>query len=470
MKQLIRFLVVALALTTLVGCSANKPFRKSLPDPRGVGSILDCTNCYTIETNADYKLGVVEFDDQGWFWAHKQWRAVKEAIETEATNSPGGLTLVVFVHGWKNNADSDNGNVKMFRSVLASLSQTTAPRKLFGVYVGWRGLSATSDYLPPLAKELSFFNRKAVAERIGHQGAATQVFTELQVMQEEFNHQWPERPATELILIGHSFGGQLLYSSVCQVLTERLVIASRHKGKAPVKSFGNLVILLNPAFEASLYNNLIALATSSDIAYPTNSQRPVLAIFTSKTDWATKRIFPAGRFFSTWFENTRRPDDTNLFNITKQPTADQRQAILQTIGHDQEFLTYDLNYTNYGTTLPVAEKTFATETAQRETFIQNIESLRSQWMTDSFVTNTGYARPISYVFSNSIGDTRYACILEPRTNGRFAHKPGNPFLNVAVDKQIMDGHNDITNPVMVKFLRDFILFTQTNNINPRHIH
>jgi hypothetical protein len=34
----------------------------------------------------------------------------------------------------------------------------------------------------------------------------------------------------------------------------------------------------------------------------------------------------------------------------------------------------------------------------------------------------------------------------------------------------MDGHNDITNPVMVKFLRDFILFTQTNNINPRHIH
>lgn len=455
----------------LVGCATkNEPFRKNLPVPPNLPQdytnrpvnqpAINPTHALTIETNADFKIGYVEFDDQGWFWSHQQWVAVKNEIENEAANSTQGLTIIVFVHGWKNNADYNNDNVKMFRSVLTSLSQTMTPRKVFGVYVGWRGLSIKSDYFPmPAGEELSFYHRKDVAERIGHQGAATQVFTELEIMQEDLNvyNKSNNIPRTELVIIGHSFGGQLVYSAISQVLTERLVTATRHK--KPLQSFGDLVILVNPAFEASLYNNLISLATSDEISYPTN-QRPVLAIFTSKSDEATGFWFPLGRHMSTWYEKTRPskgPDEEWLFNVRKGTTADERNAILETVGHDQDFITYDLIYTNYGIHFPTPGNM-----SSREKLIQTIR-FHQNVLAANNTANSATAM-IPYVFTNSIGSTNYACILQPRKNG-YAYKRANPFLNVAVDTQIIRDHNDINNPVFLNFLRDFIFFTRTNSPN-----
>jgi len=469
MKVYKYWIQIILLLLVLVGCTTNEPFRKNLPDPSGQSAqrpsnakAIDPTNAFAIETNANYKLGFVEFDDQGWFWAHKQWKAVKDAIETEASNNDYGLVIVAFVHGWKNNAAYDNANVEMCRGVLNSLNEaisredtnTSKPRKVFGVYLGWRGLSASSDYFPFLAKEASFYNRKNVAERIGHQGAATQVFTELELMQEDFNKHRTNSPQTKLIIIGHSFGGALVFSAISQILTEHLVLASRHKGMAPVRSLGDLVVLLNPAFEASLYENVIALATSPDIEYPQN-QRPVLAIFTSQTDTATKDAFPLGRHIATWFEKTRRQNDPWLFNIPKDQTPNQRSAILQTIGNDEDFLTYDLKYTNYQGPVPPS----STNAAAPYEPPSNMHALQTSWTTNSFQDVTNMA---SYTFPNLSGTNRYACILVPRPHAKYAHKPGNPFLNVSVDKRIMNGHNDITNPVLVKFLEDFLVFSQTN--------
>ena len=53
------------------------------------------------------------------------------------------------------------------------------------------------------------------------------------------------------------------------------------------------------------------------------------------------------------------------------------------------------------------------------------------------------------------------CTLNPKASFR----PGDPFMIVSVDKKIMSGHNDITNPVLINFLREFVLFCQTN---PQH--
>jgi hypothetical protein len=439
------FPLLLLAAGLLAGCAVNRPYRTTLPvypgadtnRPASAPPLGNPATSPTIEKNAGFNIGYVELDDQGWFWSHKQWRAVKDEITNEAAQSPDGLTMIVFVHGWKNNADFDNGNVQMFRGVLTNLAATLGPRKVFGVYLGWRGLSAKSDLLPiPLGKGLTFYHRKSVAERIGHQGAATQVFTELEMMQDEFNAQnrSPESRA-ELFIIGHSFGGQLVYSAISQVLIERLVLASHQHDAQRVRSLGDIVILLNPAFEASLFHNIYALANSRDIVYPPD-QTPVLAIFTSKSDWATGLAFPAGRRLSSWFESKRPShgdEEKWLFNVRKEETKNQKAAIYKSVGHDDDYLNYDLNFTNYAA-------------APRQASLQ--ETLRE----NNAATGRAVMQP--YIFAH----TNYACILQPRPSA----VAGAPFLNVTVDPRIMDGHNDIANPHMVNFLRDFILFTRTN--------
>ena len=461
------------ALLAVFGCTANRPWRANLPvnpdanteRPANLPPISP-TRAYTIETNSAFKIGYVEFDDQGWFWAHNQWKAVKQQISEEFTNDTQGLSIIVFVHGWKNNADYDNTNVCMFRSALTNLSLSLGPRKVFGVYVGWRGESIKSDIFPiPLGEEMSFYHRKDVAERIGHQGSATQVFTELEMMQDEFNQERKQPEArTELIIIGHSFGGQLVYSAISQIMIERLVKAARTKNKERVRSLGDMVILLNPAFEASLYNNLNALANSEDIVYPPD-QAPVLAIFTSKSDWATGLAFPAGRHLSSWFE-AKRPSHGDserwLFNVEKLETKNEKAAIYESVGHDEDYLNFDLIYTNYGTgaTTPVTSADELINPDLKPTPHSVLVENNSQ---PSLVPKN------PYVFEHDIGLTNYAYLLQPRTNAAYSTNINsrNPFLNAAVDPRIMDGHNDITNPRMLQFLQDFILFSRTNYLEQR---
>jgi len=465
--------ILIAALTILLwGCSTdNMPYRNSIPVPPGTPQAdldrpadmppIDSVTNACIERHDNFNIGYVELDDQGWFWAHNQWAAVKNEIEQEHSNAIHGLTIVVFVHGWKNNAAYDNGNVEMFRGVLANLSSNISPRKIFGVYVGWRGWSIKNDYFPvPAGQELSFYHRKDVAERIGHQGPATQIFTELEGAQDDFNefNRSNNVPPTELIIIGHSFGGQLVYSAISQILTERLVMANHNKG---LKSFGNLVILVNPAFEASLYNNLISLATSDDIHYPPD-QKPVLAIFESKGDSANGFWFPVGRFFSTWYEKIR-PGGTNkneiwMFNVRKNGTANEKVAIQKTVGFDQQFINYDLNYTNYGTNRPPS-----LSGPGREGVVDAVLSQQEVLRANNTVKDPVELKPYTFVNSTNSpnGTNYYACTLQPRTNG-YSFKSRNPFLNVAVDKTIINNHTDINNPIFLAFLRNFILFTETN--------
>lgn len=467
-------IAVPCLLILIIGCSTpNVPYRTRLQIYPGDDTNrpaemaeINPTNTFSIETNANFKIGFVEFDDQGWFWSFKQWKRVKDSITieaSEAAKTTNGLTIVVFVHGWKNNASFDNNNVKMFRSALANVSRVLAPQKVFGVYVGWRGMSVKNDWFPiPFGKEMTFYRRKEIAERIGHQGAATQMFTELECLQDDLNayNESNGIPRAELIVIGHSFGAQLVYSAISQILTERLVMAT-HNHK-PLNSFGDLVVLINPAFEASLYNNLNALATSPDITYPP-SQKPVLAVFTSKSDSATGFWFPQGRRMSTWYEKVR-PGGTNeneiwMFNVRKNGTANETTAIKKSVGHDQEYITCDLIYTNYGTNMPGTQHITSIKELTQEIKVQ-----QNVLATNNMASNPTNLQPYIFnnYFTNKYGATNYyACILQPRTNN-FYYKPGNPFINVAVDQRIIKNHDDIKNAFFIKFLRDFILFSRTN--------
>jgi hypothetical protein len=420
-----------------VGCTSNKPFRTNYNPCNPAGPSSDCVNP-VIEVTPDYKLGFVEFDDQGWFWDTHQKKAVEQMIRTEAgigeANKAQGIVMVVFVHGWKNNAAIDNDNVAMFRSILKQLGageliQTNhAPRKVVGVYAGWRGLSATVEPF----KEISFWARKKTAHKVGGYGAMTELLVDLESLEQASNNSLTTNaPRTELIIVGHSFGGAAVYSAISQIVTERFVDTIQQG--MPLKPLGDQVILLNPAFEAARHYNLNQLAVSIS-QYPTN-QRPVLSIFTSKGDWATHYVFPMGRSFSTIFERNR--------------DGQQNEADRDAVGWFPLFVTHDLIYQTNADALAGGNSTFNVTTQKHELpssdqlhkTIDNVNQQRKKWHPNN-------ATAATYYFDDSI--------LKPREN----YRPGDPFPIVSVDKKIMKDHDDITNPVLINFLEEYILFCQ----------
>jgi len=438
--------LLALAISALVaGCVHDQQFRTDNPgapdDPRAV-----------LESAAAYQLGFVEFDDQGWFWDPRQMETVIKTIRsaTPALKAGGrkGAVVVLFVHGWKNNAAYDNGNVQTFRSILANLSafetaesaqEGRDPRKVIGVYAGWRGLSATIEPF----KELSFYERKDTAHKVGH-GALTELLVRLESLQRSNNASLngarvqadTRGRETEFVIIGHSFGGAAVHSAISQILL-RNFFESVDRGY-PLKSFGDLVILLNPAFEASQHEELNDLATHATYA---RSQEPVLAVFTSKTDWATKYAFPVGRSLSTALESYR----------TDRP---QRAEDLQTIGNFPSFITHDLVYAPGAKAAaaqaagaapaqaPVIGRAEASDTVGKILFVRR--SWQGREANIHPAANQKAAPPAT--FTN--------VVLRPKAT----YTSGDPFLIVSVDKEIMNGHDDIANPNLIRFLSEFIVF------------
>jgi pimeloyl-ACP methyl ester carboxylesterase len=472
-------------LLALAACAPNRPYRTRLPveylteaktdrPPSApvLGPVGETQSLETWPNGNGFNLGFVEFDDRGWFWSKDQWLALKNAIRHEAETATNGLTVMVMVHGWKNNASSNSWNVVMFRRSLEDLSRHLGTRKLFGVYIGWRGETWESDLFPiPLGSAATFWDRKRVAERIGYQGAATQLFREMQQMQEDVNSRLTNSPARrmELIIIGHSFGGQVVYSALSQVLTERLTQAENKKPPQPISTLGDQVILLNPAFEAAIFDNLLALAGSKEISYATN-QQPLLTIFTSESDKATGLAFPAGRILGSLFDSVRPGKGTGeqwLFNVRKDNTKGQRTAIFKTVGHDKDYLNFKLSYTNYGAK-PLPSKRMEQATNSMQQIVQ--DSIHFDKGTNVLKPRKG---PVPYYFPNSITTTNklgrvktenYACVLQAFNTNAL----GTPLLNVTVDRQIMNGHNDINNPHLQRFLLDFIEFSRTNYMQPKN--
>ena len=163
-----RPLFPAFFLTTilaLLGCTPNQPFRTSFAPPGTPGAD---PHAAVIESTSDYTLGFVEFDDQGWLWDVRQRDVVEQMVRQQAgidgaaDAKPQSVMLVAFVHGWKDNASYDGDGVVACRDILSQLSQAERaqrehpPRKVVGVYVGWRGLSETWEPF----KEFSFWQRK----------------------------------------------------------------------------------------------------------------------------------------------------------------------------------------------------------------------------------------------------------------------------------------------------------------------
>jgi hypothetical protein len=251
-----------------------------------------------IQGGDGYQLGVVEIDDQGRFWNRSEVEQVIGLVRQET--SKGGATVVVFIHGWHHSARPDDENLTMFRDALRKLKTEmdepiyrAARKKLFkhedaeviGVYVGWRGRS-----LPSFLDYLTFWGRKAAAERVG-QGDVVELLSALHNIWSEANDRGKY---TGLVTIGHSFGGQVALSAVSGILRNRVVVAQPDGSRAfkALAGFGDLVVLVNPAVESALFE---AISEQTRKATFAKQQTPVLLVVSSETDGANGSWFPFGR-------------------------------------------------------------------------------------------------------------------------------------------------------------------------------
>jgi hypothetical protein len=427
-------------VSTLFGCTPLKQYRTEYVTPPS-----DPTRA-ALEETPDYLLGFVEFDDHGWLWDARQMHAVLDRIRAEDARQ--GLLILVFAHGWKHNASYDDENVKSLRAVLKELHSVEAadsaqaspprpPRKIVGVYLGWRGLSQRL----PLIKEFSFWERKNTAHAVG-QGAVSEVLVGLDTIRKESRLKYKEqaennlRQPTMLVVVGHSFGGAVVYSSLAPFLEERLIDTLDCNGQDRVpRGFGDLVVLVNPAFEAARFE---VLKRSSDERAFAGKQPATIAIFTSKGDWATGLAFPAGRFLSTLFEKYRQ---------------DQPQYVpnLEAVGHYAPYITHNLNWkTGPGVRITKkSPKVLSPEYHGHQTIQESVttaKSLRSQ-------VHRNRAKPKEEVTPEDATYRFSESELVPTKN----HKPHDPVYVVHVDPKIIPNHDDFETEAFLTFLREFIL-------------
>ncbi len=227
----------------------------------------------------------------------------------------GGPQLVVlYIHGWKHNGDPLDSDYVEFGKQLVKIRDAqagaTPQRRVVGIYVAWNGKLLTT----PLLKEFTFWGRKRAADRVAQSAVVTRLLASIDSIRDL------RRKDDLHVYVGHSFGARILYNAVAQPLIRATELAHPEKefeSYKLIRGTGDIVILLNPAFEASLFSVFYGTRRKE---YPFSiEQPPLLVSISSVTDTATRVAFPVGQVLNFERLPKRR---TTLGNYKEYQTHD----------------------------------------------------------------------------------------------------------------------------------------------------
>lgn len=346
----------------LMGCAAtpHRPYVRAITENLGgckahaipAAAKADLTTP-EISRAPPYTLHFLEFDDQGWPYKNTK-TADSDALSSSEEQSDCAIAdlanrlenginvrLFVYVHGWNHSADNGDRDLKRFRELLAAqASNPGSERQVVGLYVGWNG--KTSDI--PVLSNATFWGRKNAAHHVS-EGSVRDLFSRIKALRNHWNRpaRSPDcgKPQTtsggrgcplRTVMIGHSFGAWVLYSATSPYILETLSGTSDlPKGtELPTtvreRGIADLVVLLNPAFEASRYEPVVRAARRYRIE---NYHSPLLVSITSTADLATKDAFPIARFFNSIFQYPATSDEQSI-------------AMKHTHGHIDKYITHEL--------------------------------------------------------------------------------------------------------------------------------
>jgi pimeloyl-ACP methyl ester carboxylesterase len=310
------------------------------------------------KSNTPFSCSFVEFDERGDYLSFNQHRharkKVRELAEKAALDGRY-LTLVIYVHGWRNNSES--GDVVSFNDFLRQLaeidSQSSGKTRVHGVYVAWRGAclipfvdrgsekyktvndAYSGDIVSPpkipgvfqkplkwvcaVLETCSYFNRKAVPE---YKFSATSVSRTLF----ECAHQakrYPLQPnqsvnstsKNRVILMGHSMGALLLERTVKNAAIS-LLARIRTEGGADVSAQNrnplpfDMVLLVNsaaPSIYAKQFQSYLAgFREALAKAKVSGADMPFFFSLTSTRDKATGVWHRVANYFFFFVPSLRR--------------------------------------------------------------------------------------------------------------------------------------------------------------------
>ena len=176
--------------------------------------------------------------------------------------------VIAFIHGWRHDASIGDGNVAALRVYAAHVASFLDYRckvanrncgtKVTGVYLGWRGARINErswlgalfgTRIGTVLAAPTLFDRKPVSERIAPAATATLKEIDSVLAGLDRSRNATDLTKSKMITLGHSLGGNMLAVALKDKMVERI---KRHQPDRLMKPpFGDLIVLLNPASEAS---------------------------------------------------------------------------------------------------------------------------------------------------------------------------------------------------------------------------
>jgi hypothetical protein len=438
--------LILILSSLLTGCIANKQYRTEYPSAEGDVCIYkpddNCAESSFARSNdlgGSYDLGFIEFDDQGYLFDREQKSAVMDRIR-KIVASNNNVIMLTFIHGWNHNANGEpeSGNISSFRQLLAETAKENPSSRVVGLYVAWRGQS-----LRGFLTYATFWGRKKTAHEVGQNGFTTTLLE----LEDIIKGQQRSKSRNTMVTIGHSFGGAALYSSIKNVLAERYIQSRPFGSDNSVEGFGDLVVIVNPAFESIQFQSLYELAQDECRAYP-EDQLPRLIVLSAFEDKAVRWTFPIGRSISTVLEAHRNDASAPYcvpFELVegvdrKEYQVNQRSADIIAIGHHEAYVTHILCR---------AENTECINEAGSYTLSTQYTKLASEQGGESWTSQS------------RIGNRAVQITDDLVLVSKNRAQPSNPYLNIFSQDEIIKGHNDIWNDEVRNFIETMIRVSAT---------
>jgi hypothetical protein len=382
-------------------------------------------------TPEDLHLLFVEFDDQGQMWDPAGVSVALDRLKD--LSEQRAVSIITFAHGWNHDASADDSNVKSFRQMLGQVFDAEAQfaqqagsqpeRAIVGVYIGWRGRSFTGPLQYP-----TFWNRKSAAHRVGNEGAF-EIFSRLSAIR----HGGINPKRNRLVLVGHSFGGALVFSATAHALTQSLEDLSAGRESR----FADLVVIINAAIEAQRFESL--LRRSRELESKLRGQPPVFVAITSSADLATKWAFPAGRRLSSLFNSYPDPQKPSP---SSDLTSDEAAADRTAIGHYKPYVTHVLSSCD-------AQNAFAS--------LDPCEpGLRGPGSDASTKAYLNAMRSAAIAWNSKRTEAAWRIEFPSALLYHAAGPADGPVMNVMASGSLISGHAEIWESPIMLFVRDLI--------------
>jgi pimeloyl-ACP methyl ester carboxylesterase len=387
----------------LTSCSTFKEYR---PFPDG---------CYQDGSNPKHRgvqLSFIEYDDQGFPWDLNQ--RLSATAHISATKN---LLLVVFVHGWHNDASNyPHKDVETFTTLLNKIGQAAPVRNkynVYGVFLAWRGErirgpNETFNQIITPIRSLTFYSCKATASTIADRGFLRD---DIYKLTDAARSRTSDSAKPVTIVIGHSFGGLILEEAIANDMA--------HPRLGSPKKMADLVLMLNPASDSMItaiteraFQESPPPAAQSPL--PDGEPRPTMISITSQTDNATGLAFNVGTSISNLFRRTRPvPVGDSL--------VDEKYLLTHSPGHNDFLKTHEVK--PLGSIPSPGGNPFEHNLSTREETRFATQGTNGKW-------NVWDIRPVKQVARS-------------------------PYWIVQVPKEIIAGHGDIFNPNALDMLASF---------------